>query len=194
MNQFLSDAARILSSRESTSALLDRLVRAAVPRTADFCLVFLVRDDDLACVASAHATPDGERLLRRLKRVYRITRDDPVSTVAHVVRSGRPKLRTEITGEAIAPQSDLHVFTLHRRLAARSVLVVPIASPPDVLGAVSLSYAQSGRHYTAQDVPAARRLATLIAALIRQRTAGQAQAAPRVPLVTRRPLRLRARV
>jgi sigma-B regulation protein RsbU (phosphoserine phosphatase) len=193
MNQFFSDVDRILSPAANVRAALQRLVRVVVPGLADFCFIFLVSDNDVRCVASAHTTLEGQRLLRGLTRVYKITRNDPVSTVAHVLRTGRPKLRTEISSETAAPLADLRVFTLHRRLGARSALVVPIGSAPAVVGAISLSYGESGRHYTAQDVPVARRLAGLTAAFLRDR-ARVTQAQAQVPLIQRRPLRLRARV
>lgn len=195
MNQFLSDAERTLSSANNITAALQRLARAVVPRLADFCFVFLVRRNDVRCVATAHTTAEGQRLLRGLTRVYKITRNDPVSTVAQVLRTGRPKLRTEIRSEAAAPLADLRVFTLHQRLGARSALVVPIGSAPEVLGAISLSYAESGRRYTAHDLKIARRLAALTAACLRKRArvARVAPPSPNVPIVQRRPLRLRAR-
>ena len=145
MSQFLSDAERNIASAQNNTSALQRLARATVPHLADFCLIFRVRGNDVRCVASAHTTPEGQRLLRGLTRVYKITRNDPISTVAHVLRTGRPKLRTAIFNEPAAPVTDLRVFTLHQRLGARSALVVPIGSPPDVLGAISLSYANSGR-------------------------------------------------
>jgi GAF domain-containing protein len=193
MNQFFSHAERILTSAGSITTTLQRLARAAVPRLADFCLIFLVEDGGVRCVGSAHATDEGDRLLRRLNRVYKITRNDPVSTVAHVLRTGQPKLRSEIRSEAVAPLADLRVFTLHRRLGVRSALVVPIGASPDVLGAISLSQAESGRHYTSQDVPIARRLADLTAGFLRERDR-TANARPHAVLLPRRSIRLRARV
>lgn len=191
MNQFLSEAGRMLASAENATTTLQRVARAAVPDVADFCLIFLARSGELPCVASAHATADGDRLLRRLIRVYRITADDPVSTVAGVVRTGRPKLRSSIAEEAAALGADVRVVTLHRRLGARSALVVPIGSGRDVLGAISLSFAESGRHYTAQHVPGAERLAALVKAFLQKPTRADER---RVPFVPRRPIRLRARL
>ncbi|MGH9347867.1 MAG: GAF domain-containing protein [Vicinamibacterales bacterium] len=192
MNQFLSDSQRLLASADSTPAILQRVARAAVPLLADFCFIFLVRNGDVPCVASAHATPEGERLLRRLNRVYRVTRDDPVSTVAQVVRTARPRLRSEIGHEPKTPGVDLRIFTLHQRLGVRSALVVPIGSSPDVLGAISLSYAESGRRFTRQDIPIVNRLASLVAAFLIERRRLTASPPP-PPLTPRRPIRLRAR-
>jgi GAF domain-containing protein len=191
MSRFLSEAGRILTSTDCGMTALQRVARAAVPDVADFCLIFLARNGDLPCVACAHATPEGDQLLRRLNRIYRITRADPLSTVAHVVRTGRARLRSAIVDEAAAPESGLRVFTLHRRLGARSALVVPIGGGPNVLGAVSLSFAGSGRRYTTQHVSAAQRLAGLVASFLRKRPL--TQGAVTVPIGVRRPIRLRAR-
>ena len=193
MNQFFSETTRHLDSSDDLAIVLPRVARSIVPELADFCLVFLERDGVVACAAAAHVSADGERLLRRLNRVYKITRDDPISTVASVLRSGRPRLRAEITSEVEAPFAHLAVFTLHRRLGTRSALVVPIGASPNVVGAISLCFAESGRRYSAQDVPPARRLANQVAAFLRGRT--RESGAP-LPLTAagRRSVPLRARV
>jgi GAF domain-containing protein len=183
----LSEAERILSSAERvTPAILQRVARSAVSHCADFCLIFLARRHSIPCVASAHATPEGQRLLRELLRVYKIRRSDPVSTVAQVVRNGRPKLRREISSEAAAPNTDLRVFKIHSKLGVRSALVVPISVAPTVLGAISLCYAESGRHYTNQDLPLARRLAILIGNSLCRPTRRVVHTGAPIPLVPRR--------
>jgi GAF domain-containing protein len=193
VNQFLSGADTVLSSAGSIDTGLRRVARAVVPRLADFCLIFLVNAAELECRASAHVTREGERLLRELNRVYKITRTDPLSTVAQVVRTGRAKLRGDITAETEVSQPDLRVLTLHRRLGVRSALVVPIGSAPRVLGAISLSHSESGRHYTPHDLSVARRLAAVIASALRHRARVPPASEP-MALGTRRFVRLRARI
>jgi GAF domain-containing protein len=167
MNHFLSDVVRIADLARDTPQYLERLSRAAVPALADFCLVYLVDGGQLRCVASAHATRAGDRLLRALNKVYKITRDDRESTVAQVVRLRRPSLRAEIRPEHQTPDRLVarlaRVFDIHRQLAARSALVVPIEGRAGVLGAVAFSYAQSRRHYKPADLPMAERVAHQIA-------------------------------
>lgn len=193
MSQFFSDSERILSSPHDipVSAYLQRVARAIVPSFADFCFIFLVDGADVRCAGSAHRTREGARLLRGLNRVYKIRRTDPVSTVAHVLRTGRPMLRSDIKSEAAARFAD-HVFVLHRRLGARSALVAPIGAAPNVFGAISLSFAESGRRYTAQHFPRARRLAGLIAAYLSNRDE-MMRAHPHLPTAPRRLIRLRVR-
>ena len=70
--------------------LLRRLARGAIPALADFCLIYLATGSHIFCVASAHATSDGTRLVRALARAYHVRRTDRGSTVAEVVRLARP--------------------------------------------------------------------------------------------------------
>jgi GAF domain-containing protein len=167
MNQFLSGLRGFAYSSGDTSVYLERLARAAVPAHADFCLVYLLDGEQFRCVASAHVTRAGNRLLRALNSVYKITRDDPESTVAQVVRLRRPSLRVEIKPEHQAPQSNgskfARVFDLHRQLAVRSALVMPIEGRFGVLGAVAFSYARSGRQYTPADLANAEPIVRQIA-------------------------------
>jgi hypothetical protein len=193
MNQFLSDAKKHLASSRDIPTTLQRIARAAVPSIADFCLIFIANDATIPCVASAHCTDHGRRLLRTLNRTYKITRNDPSSTVAHVLRSGRPELRCDIDVEPQASATDGVALSLHRRLGTRSALVVPIGSRPDVMGALSLCFAHSGRRYAAEHVVPARNVAKLIAAFLRTR-GGAARPPMHVPVFGRRSTRLRARI
>ena len=189
MQHLLFAAERAAASARSVPAALKHVARAIVPRAADFCLIFLVRGTAVRCVAAAHATAEGQRLLRSFIRAYTITVSDPVSTVAHVIRTGRPRLRGEIRSESLMPVKPRLVLALHHRLAPRSALVVPIGATPRVLGAISMSYAASGRRYTRNDVAAAMRLAGLTERILVRRLGAVAA----VPPLARRPVRLRAR-
>ncbi len=118
---------------------IDRLVAALVPRSADFCLVHVIARGSIRAVAGAHATPDGLRVLRSLMRSYRISPQDGASGVASVIRTGRPLLRTAIQIDAaVAHRRDARALELHRQLAPRSALVVPIQTPVGIAGAMTL--------------------------------------------------------
>jgi len=140
---------------------IQQMARRAIPALADFAVVFVVAGRSIVGIASAHATPAGDRLLRALQRVYRIRREDLRSTVAQVVRTGRPSLRRTILQDktSVARGS---VADLHRRLACRSALVLPIRVGGTVTGAVTLCYAESGRTYAPGDVAGAHRHARAI--------------------------------
>jgi GAF domain-containing protein len=167
MNQFLSAEPDRAKLPRDPSTYLELVARATVPAFADFCLVYLLDGEQLRCVASAHATRAGDRLLRALNKVYKITRGDRDSTVAQVVRLRRPSLRGEIRPEYQTTDTRLSelagVFDIHRQLAVRSALVVPIEGRAGILGAVALSYAKSGRQYKPAHVPIAERVAHQLA-------------------------------
>lgn len=176
MNEFRSDDSRRML-RATVLRRLRREIRAAIPGRADFALVFVLHGKMLRCAAFAHHSPAGERLLRSLIKVYRITRDDADSTVAQVVRLRRPSVRAEIRREqrmvwdrsAGAPE----ILRLHQQLGVRSVIVVPIEGRRGVLGAVVISYSDSGRHYTRADLGMAERLTREAALIIESDRSGR---------------------
>jgi hypothetical protein len=138
---------------------VQQIVRRAVPALADFAVIFVVTGRSIIGVAAAHATPGGDKLLRHLRRVYRVRTDDLRSTVAQVVRTGRPALRRSIVHEGPPHAPRGSVADLHYRLGCRSALVLPIRVGGAVTGAVSLCYASSGRNYAPSDIPGGRRVA-----------------------------------
>jgi GAF domain-containing protein len=160
---------------------IDEIARRAVPALADFAMVFVVAGRSIVGIASAHVSPGGERLLRALRRVYRVRPDDLHSTVAQVVRTGRPSLRRDILNENHSRAPRGSVADLHRRLACRSALVLPIRVGETVTGAVSLCYAGSGRTYSAFDLADARRVVRDIARAV---PSSQPHAAPRLRAAT----------
>jgi GAF domain-containing protein len=159
MNQFPSEVTRRLDGDGTFHRMLERIARRAVPAIGDFCLIYLLEHGHLRCAASAHVTREGERLLRALNRIYRLTPDDPLSTVARAVRTGRSQLRTEIpeTQGRFAHERP-RVVEIHRRLAARSAIVVPIRADREIMGALTLSYSESGRAYSSRDLRPVERI------------------------------------
>ena len=147
-------------------ATVRRVVREAVPGLADFALCYLSSASTIHCVAAAHATAGGTRLLRALMRAYRVRRGDRDSTVAQVIRSARPIVRTDIALDMATPRAPANaretVAALHQRLATRSALAVPVIGDGAVLGALTLCYSDSARSFSARDVPIAMRLAARI--------------------------------
>jgi len=160
---------------------IQEIARRAVPALADFAVVFMVAGRSIVGVASAHISPAGDRLLRALQRIYRIRRDDLQSTVAQVIRTGRPLLRRSIQNDG-QPVRRGSVADLHRRLACRSALVLPIRVGSIVAGAITLCYAGSGRSYAPSDLAGAQRV-------VRQIT----RVAP-LPVPNAAPTRLRAAI
>jgi GAF domain-containing protein len=194
MNQFGSDAAHLLAPPREVTATLKAIARSIVPSRADFCFIHLAGRTYLRCVASAHATPAGERVVGELSRAYRIPRSDPDSTVAHVIRTGQPQLRSEIAPDPGAGDAK-RIINFHRQLAPRSAIVVPVIVERQTVGALTLGYADSNRRYGSQHVAGATRLARRIAwYLVSDRRAAGMKPLGRTAVASSRRLPLRARV
>lgn len=190
----VAEASRFVTALRSQSRFVDEALRGCVPALADFGLVYLVDGDRLRCAAFAHARPAGRYLLRTLKHVYRLRKDDRDSTVAQVVRIGRPALRLHIRREQrpAGASGAARVFDLHRRLGAHSALVVPIHGRDGVLGALALAYSESRREYTPDEIPIVEHVAMQIGFALDREQLVTARPAP-----TRRKrllARLRARI
>jgi len=162
MDEQVRSTLSITTVHRAAHRSIQEIARRAVPALADFAMVFMVAGRSIDGVASAHISPAGNRLLRALQRIYRIRRDDLRSTVAQVIRTGRPSLRKSIQDDR-QPARRGSVADLHRRLACRSVLVLPIRIGHEVAGAVTLCYAGSGRTYARADLAGAQRVARAIA-------------------------------
>ncbi len=145
---------------------IERAAREAIPGIADFCLVHLACGRTIRCVAGVHSTRQGLRVIRALMTTHRVHPDDRDSTVAHVMRTRRTTLRTEIHLDVPDRPRAGSVADLHRQLAPTSALAVPILLGTAVLGALSLCYSHSGRSYTSRHVASAERLASRIASAL----------------------------
>jgi GAF domain-containing protein len=191
MNQLRLDAMPLPTSPGELTAALKRFARSLVPERADFSFIHLCDKHHLRCVACAHATRAGRRVVGALARTH-IAHTDPLSTVAQAVRSGKAQLRSTIVVDR-DPVPRLRAHMLQHLLHARSVLVVPFVANGDALGALTLGYATSDRQYSAQDVPSAKKLARQITQLVRK-AAPAGKPLARADVTTRRRPPLRARV
>lgn len=145
---------------------ITRTLREALPALGDFGFVCVTTGPTIPCVAAAHATRPGMRLVRELARRYRIRVSDRWSTVAHVVRTGRPLVRSYITPEPNDAAVRGAVAEYHRRLAPRAALVVPIVVGGVSVGALTLCYSRAGLSYAGRKIAAAGRVAERIAKLL----------------------------
>ena len=154
-----------LSALTSQRRVIARTARAAFPGLADYCLIHVATTPrTLRCIwAEDRATPFSVDM-RAIVSARPIRCNDLTSTVAGVVRSGKPTLRRDIHhDEPKRPPARALAF---RRLAPKSALVVPLLDKGAVLGALSLCYSHSGRTHTRRHVPLAQRLAARIAGVL----------------------------
>jgi PAS domain S-box-containing protein len=157
--QFLGEASRTLASSLDYEETLARVARLAVPRVADWCAVDVFEDGCIRRLAVAHADPAMQQLARDVGDRFP---PDPGAErgVARVLRTGEAEFVPEVTPEvlrAVARSDEHHRILLE--LGMRSAMVVPMEAHGEVLGAIVLIAAESGRRYEQRDLELAQDLA-----------------------------------
>lgn len=158
---FLADATAALSESLDYQATLAKVAALAVPTLADWCSVYVL--DEGARVpkqlAVAHSDPKMLEFARTFAEKYP---DDPraPSGIPNVLRTGRAELYSELTDAMVAASAvDAEHLAMIRSLRLSSLMLVPLAARGQVLGAISLVAAESGRHFDELDLQFAEDLA-----------------------------------
>ena len=159
---FLARASAELAGTLDIETTLGNLARLTVPEVADWCVVHLLQDEQLACVAVAHVDPGKRDLAVVAQERWPATLDDP--GVGHVVRTGEAMLVPSV--EAARQQSreagvveDPDRQALLEQLGLHSVLIVPLTARGRTLGAMTFVSDGSGRVYGSAELAFAEDLA-----------------------------------
>ncbi len=157
----LAAAGPALSASLDYEETLRRAARLLVPDLADWCLLDIVEEDGrVHQLAVAHADPEKEVFLRRLREVRSFGADDPGST-AEVLRTGRSVLLSGLPGWSFYEQeigAGEHLEIL-RQLEPRSLMSVPLLARGRTLGAMTLVSSLPDRRYDDDDLLLAENLA-----------------------------------
>jgi signal transduction histidine kinase/CHASE3 domain sensor protein len=152
--EFLAKSGEVLASSLDYKTTLAATANLAVPTLADWCSVELVEPGATAPVqvAIAHADPSKIRFVREIGERY--PPDPNARTGApEVIRSGKSALYKEIPAALLeAGARDSEHLRILRELRLESGMIVPLKGRERVLGAMSFVYANSGRHYTEDDL------------------------------------------
>ncbi len=161
MQQLLDEATTFLGSSLEYEPTLENLVRFAVPRYSDWCMVSMLREDGLIEeVAVAHADAAKEQQLRTL--LHRGRPMDPRVPVGirNVLRTGELELTCDVTDvwlrAAIRNPERLHLL---RGLGPKCALIAPLRARDRTFGTISLFQSESGRHFDTTDGAFAQELA-----------------------------------
>lgn len=178
----LAEASHILSLSLDYETTLTNVAHLVVPQFADWCSVYIVQDDgSTQQLAVAHVNPLKVQFIHELQRRYP---PDPTSTrgINNVIRTGQPEVVSEYSDEMLAQIiRDPELLQIIRELGLRSSMTVPLIARDRVVGAISFATAESGRHYTQEDLAIAQDLARRAATAIdNSRLYRQAEAAIRV--------------
>jgi PAS domain S-box-containing protein len=158
---FIAEASELLSSSMDYEETLSRLAELAVPRLADWCAIDMVGEDgEIERLVVAHEDPEKVRWAKELQQRYPPKADDPHG-VAYVIRTGEPEflaeLRPELLEEAIGDDEELRRIV--NELGVHSSICVPLSARGRVLGALTLTAAESHAPYTGADLALAVELA-----------------------------------
>ena len=155
-------AGEVLDSALGVDERLDRFARLLVPELADFVKIELLEGKGgRRPVAIAHQDPEREALMRAWRERGTLAASERVG-MGTTMATGEAKLTADIAPEAVV-RSALETTgeegaELMRAIGPRSQIVVPLRARGRVLGALSLTMAESGRHYDEADLDLARDL------------------------------------
>lgn len=159
-SQLAADAATALQRTFDPRSALDELARLAVPKFADWCVVYVTEPDgSLGQVAVAHRDPDKEALARELHARYPPD-PDRATGVAAVIRTGRAEIYDRIPPGLLeeTAQDDDHLDIL-RSLGMCSSVMLPLAARGRTLGSIVFTLAETGRSFGPDERALADRLA-----------------------------------
>ena len=149
---FLARASQILASSLDYETTLASLARLTVPALADWCTIDVVEEDGrVARVATAHADPEKEPLLRTMIR--RFPTDLPATMpLRRALETGQPQLVPDLPEDHLPRVTRAETLEVVRRVGARSLIVAPLVARERCLGAITLIYSDSDRRYGPADV------------------------------------------
>ena len=149
---FLAEASVVLSSSLDYRTVLAAVAGLVVPRLADWCAIQLLEDDELETVALTHFDPSKAAWAAQMGERYPSDMSAPTGA-PNVIRTGTSELYPDIPQELIeAAAVDEEHLAILRELGICSGLVVPLTGRTGTFGALTMIYAESGRHYGDEDV------------------------------------------
>ena len=149
---FLAEATRLLSSSLDFESTIGELANLCIPRIADWLSVSLLEGLELRQLVLSHPDPTKVELAERLRTGIPFDPDAPAG-VARVLRTGESELLERIDDELLkAAAPDAEALEALRELRLSSAVTVPLVVQDRILGALTVAYAESGRHYERDDL------------------------------------------
>jgi hypothetical protein len=161
---FLAQASTLLAASLDYEITLANVARLAVPYLADWCVLDIVEPDaSLRRLAMVHPDPEKQQLMQSMHESYPEQADNSWG-YPKVIQTGKSELISEVSEDLLVTvaQDAEHLEMLHQ-LGLKSNLCVPLITRGQVLGALTLATAESGRRYELDDQAFAEDLAKRIA-------------------------------
>jgi len=164
---FLVEASNILASSLEVNVTLENVAHAAVPGIADWCVIDLLREDGtIEGVTIAHVDPNKIQWAQTLREQYPI---DPNTAIGapNVIRTGLSEFYPVITDEMLeAAAKTEEQLQLLQSIGYRSVMIVPLETRGEIMGAITFVLTESERYFVHSDLALAEDLARRAAAAI----------------------------
>ena len=154
---FLSNATQLLAGSLDYDATVSTLARLCVPDFADWAGVDLLEPGgQIRQLVVVHEDPVQMEYARDVRERFPPDLDE-AQGLAKVLRTGLSEFYPEVPAEllALAPAEQQEIA---RNLGLSSVMIVPLEVRGQMLGAMTLAYAESGRHYEEPDLRMAESL------------------------------------
>ncbi|HEV2641853.1 MAG TPA: SpoIIE family protein phosphatase, partial [Candidatus Elarobacter sp.] len=169
--RFFSRLGAELSGALSLEQTLRVVTRGVVPEFADWAVVNLIDDrNELRLAAAHHGDPEKRDIFERL-RGEAYANAAARTGVTHVVRTGKPVVYEAYTLTVLRESIDTPFQPAFEALGIDSALLVPLFSAGKVVGTLNAVMRDSGRAYSASDVPFFEELGRRIAPAIGNATA-----------------------
>lgn len=158
--RLLAEAGEILASSIDYQTTLTNVANLAVTNLADWCAIYLTDETDEAYTLTvAHKDPAKRAMAEAWQKRYPPDFSQPRG-VGNVLRTGEAEYYPLITDEMIeAAAIDEEHLAAIRSVGMRSMMIVPLRVRGRTLGAISLTWADSGRTYTQHEVNITHELA-----------------------------------
>jgi PAS domain S-box-containing protein len=167
IRSFLLEAATVLSASSGYGDALGRLAALAVPEMADICLIDVKESDGtIVRMAAVHADPAKADLVAELGALYPPEVGGPHPST-DVMATGESRWSPTMTEDYLrATTRDDRHFRIVRQLGFESYMSVPLQDGDDILGAITLVSAGSGRRYGPADLALPEELARRATAVV----------------------------
>jgi PAS domain S-box-containing protein len=150
---FIAKAGEVLAESLDLQTTLDRLLALIVPEFGDWAAIDLFDENDrLKTEAITHADPAKLCLVKQLLGRYNHDKHaEPM--IAAALRKNRPIVLREISDEQIKKTAAPDLLAVIRELAPRSTVTIPLRTRGRTIGSLVAYWAQTPRHYDAEDLP-----------------------------------------
>ena len=167
MRSFLLEAATMLSGSTDYADSLSRLAAIAVPEMADLCLIDVKEaDGTISRMAAVHSDPEKAGLVEELEERYPPAKGSSHPTNS-VMATGTSRWSPNMSDEYLRRTTrDERHFQIVKKLGMQSYMCVPLKDGDEVLGAITLVSAGSGRRFHAHDLALPEELATRAANVV----------------------------